>query len=56
MAFREVNTVSDSEKVRIDRKELIKILDEADNMLRGDGLRAGIAWNLFPSELSTKKR
>lgn len=36
----EVNTVS--EKVQIDRKELIKIFDEANNMLRGDGLRAGI--------------
>ena len=36
----EVNTIS--EKVQIDRKELIKIFDEANNMLRGDGLRAGI--------------
>ena len=36
----EVNTVS--QKVQYDRKELIKIFDEANNMLRGDGLRAGI--------------
>lgn len=36
----EVNTVS--HKVRYDRKELIRIFDEANNMLRGDGLRAGI--------------
>ena len=36
----EVNTIS--EKVQVDRKELIKIFDEANNMLRGDGLRAGI--------------
>lgn len=36
----EVNTVS--EKVQIDRRELIKVFDEANNMLRGDGLRAGI--------------
>jgi type I restriction enzyme M protein len=36
----EVNTVSP--KVQYDRKELIKIFDEANNMLRGDGLRAGI--------------
>ena len=35
-----VNTVSS--KVLYDRKELIKIFDEANNMLRGDGLRAGI--------------
>lgn len=36
----EVNTIS--QKVRYDRRELIKIFDEANNMLRGDGLRAGI--------------
>lgn len=36
----EVNTVSP--KVQYDRKELIKIFDETNNMLRGDGLRAGI--------------
>lgn len=36
----EVNTVSS--KVQYDRKELIRIFDEANNMLRGDGLRAGI--------------
>jgi len=36
----EVNTVSP--KVQYDRKELIKIFDEANNILRGDGLRAGI--------------
>ena len=36
----EVNTVSP--KVQYDRKELIRIFDEANNMLRGDGLRAGI--------------
>ncbi|MDR2047123.1 MAG: N-6 DNA methylase [Clostridiales bacterium] len=36
----EVNTVSP--KVQYDRKELIKIFDEANNMLRGEGLRAGI--------------
>jgi len=36
----EVNTISS--KVQYDRKELIKIFDEANNMLRGDGLRAGI--------------
>ena len=36
----EVNTVSP--KVQYDRKELIKIFDNANNMLRGDGLRAGI--------------
>ena len=36
----EVNTVSP--KVQYDRRELIKIFDEANNMLRGDGLRAGI--------------
>lgn len=35
----EVNTISP--KVQYDRKELIKIFDEANNMLRGDGLRAG---------------
>jgi len=35
-----INTVSP--KVQYDRKELIKIFDEANNMLRGDGLRAGI--------------
>lgn len=36
----EVNTISP--KVQYDRKELIRIFDEANNMLRGDGLRAGI--------------
>lgn len=36
----EINTVSP--KVQYDRKELIKIFDNANNMLRGDGLRAGI--------------
>lgn len=36
----EVNTISP--KVQYDRKELIKIFDNANNMLRGDGLRAGI--------------
>ena len=36
----EVNTVSP--RVQYDRKELIRIFDEANNMLRGDGLRAGI--------------
>lgn len=36
----EVNTVSP--KVQYDRKELIYIFNEANNMLRGDGLRAGI--------------
>lgn len=36
----EVNTVSP--KVQYDRRELVKIFDEANNMLRGDGLRAGI--------------
>lgn len=36
----EVNTISP--KVQYDRKELIKVFDEANNMLRGDGLRAGI--------------
>lgn len=35
-----VNTVSP--KVQYDRKELIRIFDEANNMLRGEGLRAGI--------------
>jgi len=40
LASWEVNTVS--QKVQYDRKELIKIFDEANNMLRGDGLRAGI--------------
>jgi type I restriction enzyme M protein len=40
LATWEVNTVSP--KVQYDRKELIKIFDEANNMLRGDGLRAGI--------------
>jgi len=35
-----VNTVSP--RVQYDRKELIRIFDEANNMLRGDGLRAGI--------------
>lgn len=36
----EVNTVSP--KVQYDRKELISVFDEANNMLRGVGLRAGI--------------
>lgn len=36
----EVNTVST--KVQYDRKELIKIFDETNNLLRGEGLRAGI--------------
>lgn len=36
----EVNTIS--KKVQYDRKELIRIFDEANNMLRGEGLRAGI--------------
>ena len=36
----EVNTVSP--KVQYDRKELIRIFDESNNMLRGEGLRAGI--------------
>ena len=36
----EVNTVSP--KVQYDRKELIRIFDEANNMLRGEELRAGI--------------
>lgn len=36
----EVNTISP--KVQYDRKELIKIFDESNNMLRGEGLRAGI--------------
>lgn len=36
----EVNTISP--KVQYSRKELISIFDEANNMLRGDGLRAGI--------------
>ncbi len=36
----EVNTVSP--RVQYDRKELIRIFDEANNMLRGEGLRAGI--------------
>ena len=36
----EVNTVSPT--VQYDRKELIRIFDEANNMLRGEGLRAGI--------------
>lgn len=40
VGYSEVNTVS--QKVRYDRKELIRIFDEANNMLRGDGLRAGI--------------
>jgi len=40
LAHWEVNTVSP--KVQYDRKELIRIFDEANNMLRGDGLRAGI--------------
>lgn len=36
----EVNTISP--KVQYDRKELIRIFEEANNMLRGEGLRAGI--------------
>ena len=40
MTSYEVNTVSP--KVQYDRKELIRIFDEANNMLRGEGLRAGI--------------
>ena len=40
LASWEVNTISP--KVQYDRKELIRIFDEANNMLRGDGLRAGI--------------
>ncbi|KEI96346.1 N-6 DNA methylase [Clostridium botulinum] len=36
----EVNTISP--KVQYSRQELIKVFDEANNMLRGDGLRAGI--------------
>lgn len=36
----EINTISP--KVQYDRKELIKIFDEANNLLRGEGLRAGI--------------
>ena len=36
----EVDTIS--QKVKYSRQELIKIFDEANNMLRGDGLRAGI--------------
>lgn len=40
LATYEVNTVSP--KVQYDRKELIRIFDEANNMLRGEGLRAGI--------------
>ena len=36
----EVNTISP--KVQYDRKELIKVFDEANNLLRGEGLRAGI--------------
>ncbi len=36
----EVNTVSP--QVQYDRKELIRVFDEANNMLRGEGLRAGI--------------
>lgn len=36
----EVNTISP--KVQYSRLELIKIFNEANNMLRGDGLRAGI--------------
>ena len=36
----EVNTVSPA--VMYSRRELIKIFDEANNMLRGEGLRAGI--------------
>ena len=36
----EVNTISP--KVQYDRRELIKIFDEANNLLRGEGLRAGI--------------
>lgn len=40
LSTHEVNTISP--KVQYDRKELIHIFDEANNMLRGDGLRAGI--------------
>lgn len=40
LAAYEVNTISP--KVQYDRKELIRIFDEANNMLRGEGLRAGI--------------
>lgn len=40
LATSEVNTVSP--KVQYDRRELIRVFDEANNMLRGDGLRAGI--------------
>lgn len=40
LSYYEVNTISP--KVQYDRKELIRIFDEANNMLRGDGLRAGI--------------
>lgn len=36
----EVNTISP--KVQYSRQELIKVFDEANNILRGDGLRAGI--------------
>lgn len=36
----ELNTISP--KVQYDRKELIKIFDDANNLLRGEGLRAGI--------------
>ena len=36
----EVNTISN--EVRYGRQELIKIFDDANNMLRGEGLRAGI--------------
>lgn len=36
----DVNTIS--EKVRTSRKDLIKIFNEANNMLRSEGLRAGI--------------
>ncbi|MGI6692030.1 MAG: N-6 DNA methylase [Christensenellales bacterium] len=40
LSTHEVNTISP--KVQYDRKELIRIFDEANNMLRGEGLRAGI--------------
>lgn len=40
LANYEVNTISP--KVQYDRKELIRVFDEANNMLRGEGLRAGI--------------
>src|SRR5699024_12284490 len=50
----EVNTVSP--KVQYDRKELIRIFDEANNMLRGEGLRAGIErFGEFRSEEHTSE-